>query len=106
MKGVENIVRPMVTKKVYDPETLQGVPEERISYAVKFIFNDEECQIGTFTDKDEAILCVAEKHDDILSQYGWDDNENDTIFDSPEYFEADMSGNHVIIKIVPVIKPE
>ena len=42
LKGVENIVRPMVTRKGYDPETLHGVPEEIISYVVKFIFNNEE----------------------------------------------------------------
>ena len=53
---------------------LPGVPEERITYAIKFTFNHEECQIATYPEKDEAILCVAEKHEDILSQNGWDDN--------------------------------
>lgn len=106
LKGFEDMVRPIVTKKAYDPETLKSVPKEIISYEVIFILNNKECQLGTFTDKDEAILCVAEKHDDLLSQYGWDENADDTFFDSPEYFEADMSGNHVIIKIMPKIKPE
>lgn len=103
IKSLEDFIKPIFTKKSYEPEALEGIPAHKISYVVKFIFNGEEIELGSFLNKEEAIICLAEKHDDIYTEYGCNENEDNIIYDSDEYFEVEIGKNHFLIKIVPVI---
>lgn len=97
-------MKSVFTKKGYDPDMLKDMPEDKITYIVRYHFNDSDSDLGRFKSKEEAILCLAEKHDDILLEYGYNEEEDNVKYDSDEYFEVEIGANHFIVEIIPIIQ--